>query len=411
MLDHAAEEGQDRYGFMLNGGGLVVSIPVADRLAVKAFDASDADWWGGDVLGEVLGESFAAGRHLSRLQERDEAPGIVVPTVVQIGLERLGVSFLGQQSQQMVLPFAVQDFVGEGADRFPAALRVHAPGGEQDVQRGVVAAGAPVGLQDDDGPDGQRNPGTGVQDIAQAVVSDLPEAAEQRGASVEVAPEELRHGENFRAVGDVRQEPSADELGPVVGIDLGTGQAKARLAGEGASPFAEEGSPSCPDTLSLVSSFLRERVLDGLRMFRLTRVTLDFDGSVLSTQQRAEGTAVGFNRKKKGAHSYYPLFCRIAQTGPAFDFLFRPGNVHNSQGAEAFLLAWIEAVRAVLANALIEVRREESPRLISLWIGTFVWTRDQDARTQAKGGVPGHSCGGRSVADRVEGLRRSARGP
>jgi hypothetical protein len=105
---------------------------------------------------------------------------------------------------------------------------------------------------------------------------------------------------------------------------------------------------------------LGTRVLDGLRTLRLTRVTLDFDGSVLSTQRHAEGTAVGFNKKKKGARSYYPLFCTIAQTGQVLDFLFRPGNVHDSHGAEAFILACIEAVRAVLPNALIEIRMDSA---------------------------------------------------
>jgi hypothetical protein len=37
---------------------------------------------------------------------------------------------------------------------------------------------------------------------------------------------------------------------------------------------------------------------------QLPRVTLDFDGSVQSTTRWAEGTAVGFNKKKKGARSY-----------------------------------------------------------------------------------------------------------
>jgi hypothetical protein len=41
---------------------------------------------------------------------------------------------------------------------------------------------------------------------------------------------------------------------------------------------------------------------------------VDFDGSVQSTRRHAEGTAVGYN-KKKGTHSYYPLLCAIGQTG------------------------------------------------------------------------------------------------
>ena len=58
-----------------------------------------------------------------------------------------------------------------------------------------------------------------------------------------------------------------------------------------------------PESVATLRGFLRTRVLDGLQTFRPARVTLDFDGSVLSTQRRAEGTAVGFNKKKKGARS------------------------------------------------------------------------------------------------------------
>ena len=46
----------------------------------------------------------------------------------------------------------------------------------------------------------------------------------------------------------------------------------------------------------------------------LSRVTLDYDGSVSGTGRHAEGTAVGFNRKRKGARSCHSLFRTIAQT-------------------------------------------------------------------------------------------------
>ena len=66
-------------------------------------------------------------------------------------------------------------------------------------------------------------------------------------------------------------------------------------------------------------------------------VTLDFDGSVLSTNRHAEGAAVGFNKAKKGARSYYPLFGTVAQTGQVLDLLHRSGNVHDSNGALGFI--------------------------------------------------------------------------
>ena len=60
---------------------------------------------------------------------------------------------------------------------------------------------------------------------------------------------------------------------------------------------------------------LTEMILERLSTLPLVRITLDFDGSVQSTTRRAEGSAVGFNKKKKGARSYYPLFRTVAQTG------------------------------------------------------------------------------------------------
>ena len=62
----------------------------------------------------------------------------------------------------------------------------------------------------------------------------------------------------------------------------------------------------------------REMLLTRLQALKLARLTMDFDGSVISTGRVAEGTAVGFNKKKKGQRSYYPLFCTIAQTTQVF---------------------------------------------------------------------------------------------
>jgi hypothetical protein len=100
----------------------------------------------------------------------------------------------------------------------------------------------------------------------------------------------------------------------------------------------------------------RALVLERLSAEALARVTLDFDGSVLSTGRHAEGTAVGFNKKKKGARSYYPLFCTVAQTDQVLDVHHRPGNVHDSNGADAFIGECLQSVRAALPRAKIEAR-------------------------------------------------------
>jgi hypothetical protein len=112
------------------------------------------------------------------------------------------------------------------------------------------------------------------------------------------------------------------------------------------------------DSVTSLRQLIRQMVLQALITLGLRRLTLDFDGSVIGTGRSAEGTAVGFNRKKKGQRSYYPLFCTIAQTGQVFDVFHRPGNVHDSNGAQDFIFACIKAVREVLPGIHIEVRMD-----------------------------------------------------
>lgn len=101
-------------------------------------------------------------------------------------------------------------------------------------------------------------------------------------------------------------------------------------------------------------------VLERLLTLNLSRVTLDFDGTVIGTHRFCEGSAVGFNKKKKGQRSYYPLMCTVAQTSQVFDVLHRSGNIHDSNGARAFILECIEKIREWLPATQIEVRMDSA---------------------------------------------------
>ena len=117
------------------------------------------------------------------------------------------------------------------------------------------------------------------------------------------------------------------------------------------------------DGLSIerLRTLCRNLVIERLKKMAIYRITLDFDGSVFSTQSRTtEGTAVGYNRKRKGARSYYPLFCTLAQTGQVFDVYHRPGNVHDSHGAREFIVACIRALQQALPWVKIEVRMDSA---------------------------------------------------
>lgn len=112
-----------------------------------------------------------------------------------------------------------------------------------------------------------------------------------------------------------------------------------------------------PKVITKLRELLRDIVLQRLKGLRLPRITLDFDGSTQGTDRRAEGTAVGYN-KKKGQRSYYPLFCTIAQTGQVLDFFHRSGNVHDSRGALDFIVACVEWIRSTLPRVEVEVRMD-----------------------------------------------------
>ncbi len=104
----------------------------------------------------------------------------------------------------------------------------------------------------------------------------------------------------------------------------------------------------------------RSLVVEGLQRQQFPRLTCDFDGSVMSTKGHAEGTAVGFNPRKKGSRSYYPLFCTVAQTGQFLDVLHRPGCIHDRNGAHDFMMACFDHLRTACPAVILESRMDSA---------------------------------------------------
>lgn len=117
-----------------------------------------------------------------------------------------------------------------------------------------------------------------------------------------------------------------------------------------------------------------ELATDGLKRAKLSEVTLDFDGSVQSTGGYAKGTACGFNEKKTGDRSDYPLFATIGETSQFLAMHHRSGNVHDSSGACEFIDHCVDTVRAARSSSFTtdaavrrssSARRRSTPRLTS----------------------------------------------
>jgi hypothetical protein len=106
------------------------------------------------------------------------------------------------------------------------------------------------------------------------------------------------------------------------------------------------------DTLRPVVQLNREIVLDTLARLQMPRLTLDIDGTVVRTGATVAWAFRGFNPHHRKDRSYYPLLAHIAQTGHILQLKNRPGNVHDSKQATAFLRDVIESVRGRLGRGV-----------------------------------------------------------
>src|SRR5216683_2731579 len=95
-----------------------------------------------------------------------------------------------------------------------------------------------------------------------------------------------------------------------------------------------------------------ELLYDQIQQLGLPRLTIDIDGTVIRTGNKVAWAMHGFNPHHPKDRSYYPLLAHLAQTGQILKLKNRPGNVHDSKGAERFIRELIGEIRARLGRAL-----------------------------------------------------------
>lgn len=100
---------------------------------------------------------------------------------------------------------------------------------------------------------------------------------------------------------------------------------------------------------------------DSIGGHRIPRLTIDIDGSVLTTGLTVTGAVRGYNPHHRKNPSYYPITATVAQTGHVLSHRNRPGNVHDSHRAGDFLKTTVTQLRETLASpTLIEVRTDSA---------------------------------------------------
>jgi len=111
-------------------------------------------------------------------------------------------------------------------------------------------------------------------------------------------------------------------------------------------------------SLGALARINSELLYEQIQKLELRRLTIDLDGTVIGTGDQVAWAARGFNPHHPKDPSYYPLLAHLAQTGQILRLKNRPGNVHDSKGAERFVRELIGELRARLGRALMRLNSE-----------------------------------------------------
>ena len=93
---------------------------VRDPLAIIAINAPDSDRWAHDVFRHVAGHTLLLRRDLPLLDVGHEAVGILPETPIHQLVDRVGLERLAEHRQEMPLPLAAQQRIGQVLEMLPA---------------------------------------------------------------------------------------------------------------------------------------------------------------------------------------------------------------------------------------------------------------------------------------------------
>ena len=110
------------------------------------------------------------------------------------------------------------------------------------------------------------------------------------------------------------------------------------------------------DSLKALAELNSQLVVEKLQELGLNEITIDLDGTVISTKGHPSWAFKGYNPIKKGAKSYFPLTAHVGETGHFLSILNRPGNVHDSSRA----LVVIQTIRRQLLGFGIRFRADSA---------------------------------------------------
>jgi hypothetical protein len=92
----------------------------------------------------------------------------------------------------------------------------------------------------------------------------------------------------------------------------------------------------------------------------LAAITLDVDGTVISTRGHQGFAAKGYNPIKKGARSYRPLTVHVSETGQFIEISHRPGDAADNENADVLLRRAVRRLKREFPKVQIRVRMDSA---------------------------------------------------
>lgn len=99
------------------------------------------------------------------------------------------------------------------------------------------------------------------------------------------------------------------------------------------------------ESLKSIEDLNLELLTNHINHLGLSTLTIDIDGTVLSSRGKPELSEKGYNNIKRGAYSYFPITAYLAQTGHFLKIKNRSGNVHDSNGSTKFIQSLVDDLK------------------------------------------------------------------
>src|SRR2546425_12132855 len=132
-------------------------VMVRDPLTIIVINAPDGDRRAHDILGHVARYALILRGDSTLLHVGHQAVGILPETRIDQPLDRVGLERLAQHGQQVPLPLATQQVVGQVLQMLPAlSLGIIPPARGEQMQMGMVLAIAPMRVEHRDGAPSER---------------------------------------------------------------------------------------------------------------------------------------------------------------------------------------------------------------------------------------------------------------